>query len=127
MEPSARRHYSTLDNAVIKQNALVALHDAWHAAEPDAGHDASAAEWQAMLKERTATTRPAGGATRDPEHSSDLVPGPRQEGAGNVSDCATAAALRRNDHALRRFQTTSTNGVNNPTVGNTPGAQQSPV
>jgi hypothetical protein len=26
------------------------LYDAWHAAEPDAGHDARAAEWRAELE-----------------------------------------------------------------------------
>jgi tetratricopeptide (TPR) repeat protein len=35
------------------------LYDAWHAAEPDAGHDAQAAEWRAKLAEWQATTQPA--------------------------------------------------------------------
>ncbi|MFU8828675.1 MAG: tetratricopeptide repeat protein, partial [Phycisphaerales bacterium] len=30
-------------------NLLVELYDAWHAVEPDAGHDATAAEWRAKL------------------------------------------------------------------------------
>ena len=34
-------------NRTIK--ALIELYDAWHAAEPDQGHDAKAAEWRAKL------------------------------------------------------------------------------
>jgi serine/threonine protein kinase len=39
--------------------ALVALYTAWHAAEPDSGHDAKAAEW----RERFAETDAASGAS----------------------------------------------------------------
>ncbi len=43
--------------AVVK--ALIDLYDAWHAAEPDAGHDAQAAEWRAKLEAWQATAHPA--------------------------------------------------------------------
>jgi hypothetical protein len=33
---------------------LVELHDAWHGAEPAAGHDVKAAEWRAKLAESQA-------------------------------------------------------------------------
>jgi len=35
------------------------LYDAWHAAEPDAGHDAQAAEWRAKLEQWQAKTQAA--------------------------------------------------------------------
>ena len=31
---------------------IVQLYDAWHAAEPDAGHDAQAASWRAQLQQK---------------------------------------------------------------------------
>ncbi len=37
---------------------LADLHDAWHEAEPDAGHDAKAAGWRAKLP---ATSQPTSG------------------------------------------------------------------
>jgi tetratricopeptide (TPR) repeat protein len=37
----------------------VKLYDAWHAAEPDKGYDAQAAEWRDKLAEWQATTQPA--------------------------------------------------------------------
>ncbi len=40
-------------------DATVALYDAWHAAEPGAGHDAQAAQWRAKLEQWQATTQPA--------------------------------------------------------------------
>ncbi len=44
-EASRRMHWQS----VVK--AMVELYDAWHAAEPDAGHDAKAAEWRSKLDE----------------------------------------------------------------------------
>ena len=38
---------------------LVALYDARHAAEPDKGYDAKAAEWRAKLQASRAATQPA--------------------------------------------------------------------
>jgi hypothetical protein len=40
-------------------NSLVELYTTWHAAEPGAGYDAKAAEWQAKLEVWQATTQPA--------------------------------------------------------------------
>ncbi|MCO6435895.1 MAG: serine/threonine protein kinase [Phycisphaerae bacterium] len=37
-------------------NHLIMLYDAWHAAEPDQGYDAEAAEWRAKLEEVEAST-----------------------------------------------------------------------
>ncbi len=37
----------------------IRLYEDWHAAEPDAGHDAQAAEWRAKLEEWQATTQTA--------------------------------------------------------------------
>ena len=31
---------------------IVKLYEAWHAAEPDSGHDADAAEWRGQLEEK---------------------------------------------------------------------------
>ncbi len=39
----------THDRTLETVRALADLYDAWHAAEPDAGHDARAAEWRARL------------------------------------------------------------------------------
>ncbi len=39
--------------------ALIDLYDAWHAADPGAGHDAQAAEWRVKLEQWRATTQPA--------------------------------------------------------------------
>jgi serine/threonine protein kinase len=44
-EPTRRRHWTN----VVEQH--VQLYDAWHAAEPGAGHDAEAEAWRAMLEE----------------------------------------------------------------------------
>jgi serine/threonine protein kinase/tetratricopeptide (TPR) repeat protein len=52
--PTAQRDY--------KREALeriVKLYDAWHAAEPDQGCDARAAEWRARLEEWRVSTQPA--------------------------------------------------------------------
>jgi len=38
---------------------LVKLYDAWHAAEPDAGHDTQAAEWRVRLAQVTADAAPS--------------------------------------------------------------------
>ena len=46
-----------LDKQRRAAEALAGLYGAWHAAEPDKGHDASAAEWRAKLP--TATSQPA--------------------------------------------------------------------
>ena len=40
-------------------NTLAGFYDSWHAAEPQAGHDADAAVWQARLQ-ATLDTTPAG-------------------------------------------------------------------
>ena len=32
---------------------MIKLHDAWHEAEPDAGHDATAAQYRAQLEDLT--------------------------------------------------------------------------
>ncbi len=37
------------DRTITNIKSLAALYDAWHAAEPDAGHDARAAEWREKL------------------------------------------------------------------------------
>jgi serine/threonine protein kinase/tetratricopeptide (TPR) repeat protein len=47
-------HQRTKDAA----EALVDLYDAWHAAEPDKGYDAKAAEWRAKLEEGQTTIQP---------------------------------------------------------------------
>ncbi|MBU0638545.1 MAG: serine/threonine-protein kinase [Planctomycetes bacterium] len=52
-EPSRRMHW----RGVLRSS--VELYDAWHAAEPDKGHDTKAAEWRAKLEQWQATTRPA--------------------------------------------------------------------
>jgi hypothetical protein len=51
-------------DAVLKdqstvQSGLVALFDAWHAAEPNAGHDAKATEWRAKRVDGQTTTQAA--------------------------------------------------------------------
>ncbi len=42
-------------------SGLVELYDDWHAAEPDQGHDAEAAQWRAELQAWQASTQPAPG------------------------------------------------------------------
>ena len=53
--PALPAHPRTIDTIT----ALVELYDAWHAAEPNQGYDAQAAEWRARLAEQQATSRPA--------------------------------------------------------------------
>lgn len=45
---------------------LAKTYGAWHAADPTAGHDARAAEWQAKLAQWRATTRPANDRNAEP-------------------------------------------------------------
>ncbi len=46
-EASRRMHWQSVMKAVVE------LYDAWHAAEPDEGYDAKAAEWRTKLNEST--------------------------------------------------------------------------
>jgi len=38
---------------------LIALYEAWHTAEPDKGHDATAAEWKAKLPPAESSAEPS--------------------------------------------------------------------
>lgn len=53
------------DNGAVQElhtfRELAALSDAWHAVEPDKGHDAKAAAWRARMDERQTATQPGGG------------------------------------------------------------------
>jgi hypothetical protein len=50
--------------------AVTELYEKWHAAEPDKGYDAKAAEWRANLEGFRATTQP-GSAPSQPATKSD--------------------------------------------------------
>jgi hypothetical protein len=48
---------------------LAELYDVWHAAEPDQGHDAKAAQWRTRLAEWQASTQPAASERAPPAPS----------------------------------------------------------
>ena len=50
---------------------IVQLYHAWHAAEPDAGHDARGASWRAELEQRLAESKAARSQEKEPESDFD--------------------------------------------------------
>jgi tetratricopeptide (TPR) repeat protein/predicted Ser/Thr protein kinase len=58
MHASPRPHVGPRSVRQVLQG-LAELYDAWHAAEPDLGHDQQAAAWRAKLVEWQASTQPA--------------------------------------------------------------------
>ena len=62
-EASRRMHWRSALKLIVE------LYDTWHAAEPDKGYDAKAAEWRAKLADWQATTRPAASQPTGPPAS----------------------------------------------------------